>query len=311
MVTLRFGIVWFCLLLGVFTAFSPLAYAQQPYTPPPPEPWDGVSRYTVLVMGADRRPSELNLFTSRTDVLILVSYDPATGGIGLFHIPRDLHLPLPDSGVFARVNTLMQAGEQRAAGYGPYYVMDTISRNLGIQIDAFLLFDFTAFITVIDAMGGIAMDIPYSISDPTYPDMNFGYDPFFIRQGWQVLDGRTALKYARTRHGDNDYVRGQRQMAVMQAVFERLREPNTLQNMLLQAPTLVNRLRGNVVTNVPFEQLTFLGLVALDMGTGIRTGGFNESNTRVMNLGSGRVRVPRVELIPNALSEAFGEVYWN
>jgi LCP family protein required for cell wall assembly len=301
--------VW--LVLGLLAIFSSLASAQQTYTPPPPEPWDGISRYTVLVMGADRRPSEPNLLTTRSDVLILVSYDPATGGIGLFHIPRDLHLPLPDSGVFARVNTLMQVGEQRASGYGPYYTMETISRNLGIQIDAFLLFDFTAFITLIDSMGGIAMDIPYSISDPTYPDMNFGYDPFFIRSGWQVLDGRTALKYARTRHGDNDYLRGQRQMAVMQAVFEHLRQPSVLQNMLLQAPTLLSQLRNNVVTNVPFEQLTFLGLVALDMGSGIRTGGFNESNTRVMNIGGGQVRVPRVELIPTALAEAFGEVYWN
>jgi LCP family protein required for cell wall assembly len=307
----RFRAVRFWLLAGLLAALSPLVSAQQIYTPPPPEPWDGTSRYTVLVMGMDRRPSEFNLLSSRSDVLILVSYDPATRGIGLFHIPRDLYLPLPDSGVFARVNTLSQVGEQRAAGYGPYHTMEVLSRNLGIQIDAFLLFDFMAFITLIDSMGGIMMDIPYSISDPTYPDMNFGYDPFFIQRGWQVLDGRTALKYARTRHGDNDYLRGQRQMAVMQAVFERLREPNVLQNMLLQAPVLVTQLRNNVVTNVPFEQLTFLGLVALDMGTVIRTGGFNESNTRVMSLGSGRVRVPRVELIPSALSEAFGDIYWN
>lgn len=299
------------LLLSVTGVLGGLAQAQQAYTPPPPPEWDGTSRYTVLVMGMDRRPAEHNLLNTRADAMILVSYDPATGSIGLFHIPRDIHLPLLDTGVFVRVNTLVQLGEQRMAGYGPYYAMETISRNLGIQIDAFLLFDFTAFITVIDAMGGIAMNVPVSISDPTFPDMNYGYDPFFIRAGWQVLDGRTALKYARTRHGDNDMLRGQRQMDVMKAVFERLKEPTVLQQMLLQAPRLVNQLRNNVVTNVPFEQLTFLGLVALDMGTGIRTGGFNESNTQLMALGSGRVRVPRVDMLPAALAEAFGDTYWN
>ncbi len=295
---------------GILAIFSTFISAQQPYTPPQ-STWDGTTRYTVLVMGFDRRPSEQNLLSSRSDVLILASYDPSTGGIGLFHIPRDLHLMLPDSGVLARANTLSLLGEQRAPGYGPYYAMETISRNLGLPIDAFVLFDFTAFITLIDAMGGIAMDIPYSISDPTYPDMNFGYDPFFIQSGWQVLDGRTALKYARTRHGDNDFLRGQRQMAVMQAVFERLREPITLQRMLLQAPTLADSLKNNVLTNVPIEQLAFLGLVVLDKGAVIRTGGFNESNTRLLPWGSGRVRVPRPELIPNVLSEVFGSTYWN
>jgi hypothetical protein len=62
---------------------------------------------------------------------------------------------------------------------------------------------------------------------------------------------------------------------------------------------------------VPIEQLTFLGLVALDKGTIIRTGGFNESNTMSIPWGSGRVRVPRPELIPNVLSEVFGSTYWN
>jgi len=62
---------------------------------------------------------------------------------------------------------------------------------------------------------------------------------------------------------------------------------------------------------VPIEQLAFLGLVVLDKGAVIRTGGFNESNTRLLPWGSGRVRVPRPELIPNVLSEVFGSTYWN
>ena len=52
--------------------------------------------------------------------------------------------------------------------------------------------------------------------------MNYGYDPFYIRAGHQVLDGATALKYARTRHGDNDFQRAQRQQLVMYAVRDRL-----------------------------------------------------------------------------------------
>jgi LCP family protein required for cell wall assembly len=295
-------------LLGLFAGGIA---AQQVYNPPAPQPWDGKSRFTLLILGLDRRPGARDTLSSRTDVMILASYDPASGSIGLLHIPRDLHLPLPDVGQLVRVNTLMVLGEQRAEGYGPYYAMETIGANLGMQVDGYVAFDFEAFITLIDAMGGITLNIPYSISDPTYPDMNYGYDPFFIRSGVQQLDGRTALKYARTRHGDNDYLRGQRQLQVIQGVRERLAEPVILQNMLVQAPLLARSLQGHLYSNIPLDQLTFLGLVALDKNAGIVTGGLNESNTTLFPGPEGQVRIPRVSQLPATLSEIFGPEYWN
>lgn len=299
------------LFVAVLTGVSAPLLAQDAYTPPPVAPWDGQSRYNVLVLGMDRRPGARDTLSTRTDVMVLISYDPATRRIGMLHIPRDIHMVIPNTADLVRVNTLMVLGEQRAEGYGPYYAIDTIQANLGIQIDAYLAFDFEAFIGVIDAMGGITLDIPYTLSDPTYPDMNYGFDPFYIRSGTQQLDGRTALKYARTRHGDNDYLRGQRQMLVMQGVFQRLKDPVTLQNMLIQAPSLSTQLQGHIYTNVPFDQLTFLGLVVLDSSIEITTGGINEGNTTLYPTSNGKVRVPDMAKVVQTLIETFGETYWN
>jgi LCP family protein required for cell wall assembly len=259
----------------------------------------------------DRRPGARDTLNTRTDVMVLVSYDPVTRSIGMLHIPRDIHLALPDNGELVRVNTLLVLGEAKQVGYGPYYAMDTIRSNFGMQIDGYIAFDFEAFIWLIDAMGGITLDIPYTINDPTYPDMNYGFDPFLIRSGIQTLDGRTALKYARTRHGDNDYLRGARQLLVMQGVRDRLSDPTALQNMLVQAPTLVQQLDGHVYSNIPFDQLTFLGLVVLDMDAPIKTGGLNESNTYLYPTSNGEVRIPTREGIVTVLIQVFGEQYWS
>jgi polyisoprenyl-teichoic acid--peptidoglycan teichoic acid transferase len=307
----RYGILVVLLcMLGVVLVQPTLAQIPT-FTPPAITPWDGKSRFTVLVLGMDRRPGARDNLSTRTDVMVLVSYDPETGNVGMLHIPRDIHLPMFDTGVLARVNTMMVLGEQQSTGYGPYYAMQTIQANFGMYVDAYLAFDFEAFITLIDAMDGIAINVPYAISDPTYPDMNFGYDPFYISSGLQILDGRTALKYARTRHGDNDYLRGQRQMLVMQGVQDRLTDPTVLQGMLLQAPTLAADLNGHIYTNLPFDQLTYLGLVVLENRNEVITGGLNESNTYLYPAAEGEVRIPDREGLTRVLIEVFGANYWN
>lgn len=307
----RFWVV--VLLAFVLTSWGlQNAHAQTtPELPTEAPRWDGRSRYTVLILGMDRRPNARDNLNARTDVIILASYDPATRSIGLLHFPRDLFMPTPDTGQPVRVNTLMVLGERQLEGYGPFYAMQTLQYNLGMYVDGYVAFDFVAFIQVIDAMGGITLDVPYTINDPLYPDMNYGYDPFFLRGGVQVLDGRTALKYTRTRHGDNDYVRGQRQLQVVQGVRERLAEPATLQALLGKAPQLLGSLQGHVYSNIPPEQLVFLGLVMMEQNASITTGAINQSNTFEYNLaGEGTVRVPDRNKLVEELVRTFGAEYW-
>ncbi len=273
-------------------------------------PWNGVSRFTVLVMGLDRRPGETGL-AYRTDTMLLVSIDPTTQGIGILSIPRDLYVEVPGYSELQRVNTPMVLGELRQPGFGPDLAMQTVQYNLGIRIHDFLAVDFNTFIRFIDSIGGIPMNVPYNISDPLYPDMNYGYDPFYIRAGEQVLDGVTALKYARTRHGDSDFQRAQRQQDVMYAIRDKILNPETLPQIIIQSPSIWASMSDGVYTGMTFEQIIQLGLYLRDIpADNIHTGVINELYTIPYSTTQGAsVLVPDREKIGPLMVEVFGLTY--
>lgn len=273
-------------------------------------PWDGASRFTVLVMGLDRRPGEQGL-AFRTDTMLLVSMDPFSNSLGVLSIPRDLYVDVPGYSQLQRVNTPMVLGELRQPGYGPQLAMQTVQYNLGIRVHDYVIVDFNAFVRFVDLIGGIEMDIPYPISDPLYPDMNYGYDPFYIRPGRQVLDGSTALKYARTRHGDNDFQRATRQQAVMYAVRDRLFTADALTHLIIQAPTLWTTLSEGVYTGLTLEQIIQLALYLKNIpAENIRTGVINETYTMNWTTPQGAaVLVPDRARLGQLMVEVFGPSY--
>jgi polyisoprenyl-teichoic acid--peptidoglycan teichoic acid transferase len=295
-------------LLLIFALSVGLVPAQSQEAPPT---WDGESRFTVLVMGMDRRPTDRDPFQTRTDAIILLSIDPANERIGMLHIPRDLHLTPPDSPYFVRVNTLLQQGEDLQEGYGPYYVMDTLQYNLGIYIDRYMLFDFTAFEAIVDAMGGVEIELSYIINDPTYPDRGRGYDPFYLSAGTHTLDGYDALRFARTRHGDNDYVRGMRQMQVARAIYQRASNPDVFEQLVDNAPQLLEDLEDNVYTDLSLRQIIALARAARQLDAeDIVTGSINEANIRShRQVGDGLIKIPDRRTLTDRMIEVFGENY--
>jgi LCP family protein required for cell wall assembly len=284
-----------------------------------PEPiiakWDGQSPFTVLVAGLDRRPGAGDTLNVRTDAIMLVRFDPAAETIGILHIPRDLFFALPPTETgevlpLVRVNTLMLRGEGTQAGYGPYYMMDIIQYNFGMYIDAYVLFDFDAFMTVVDAIGGIDITTTYDIYDASYPDMGIGYDPFYLPAGDHHLDGADALKFARTRHGDNDYLRGVRQLQVIRAIGERATSPEILPTLLIQAPDLLQALEGEVYTDLTVNDAVALGSYAARLPLDqIKTGALNQAYiTHTVNEGES-VAIPDREKLTELLTEVFGTGY--
>ncbi|MCU0464292.1 MAG: LCP family protein [Anaerolineae bacterium] len=281
--------------------------------------WDGQSRFTVLVMGMDRRPGARDTLNTRTDAILVVSFDPGAlddpidDSIGVLHIPRDIHItPLDVSTAYLRVNTLMVQGEAIQENYGPFYAMDTISYNLGMYIDGFVTFDFEAFISIVDALGGVEIDVPYAINDQTYPDMNYGFDPFSVRAGPQLMDGETALKYSRTRHNDNDYQRGERQMQVLTAVGLKATDASVLPGLLLNAPTLLSDLTGHVYTDLTMDEMVPLALFAARVpAENVRTGSVSGQYMAsvVVTGDGGTLPVPNYDLLPDLMREVFGATY--
>lgn len=273
-------------------------------------PWDGTSRFTVLVMGLDRRPGEQGL-AFRTDTILLVSLDPVSNSLGILSIPRDLYVDVPGYSQLQRANTPMVLGELRQPGYGPQLAMQTVQYNLGIRVHDYVIVDFNAFIRFVDIIGGIEMDVPYAISDPLYPDMNYGYDPFYIRAGRQVMDGATALKYARTRHGDNDFQRAARQQAVIYAIRNRLLTADALTQLIIQAPSLWAVLSEGVYTGLTLDQIIQLALYIRNIPPeNIRTGVINEAYTMNWTTPQGAaVLVPDRARLGQLMIEVFGPNY--
>lgn len=273
-------------------------------------PWNGVSRFTVLVMGLDRRPGETGL-AYRSDTLMLASIDPQGKGIGILSIPRDLYVEVPGYTHPQRVNTPMVLGELRQPGYGPLLTIQTVELNLGMRVHDYLAVDFNSFVRLVDAIGGLEIDVPESIRDPFYPDMNFGYSPFYISAGRQVLDGQTALRYARTRHGDNDFARAERQQAVMYAIRDQLLDPAHLPELIIQSPGLWAALQDGFYTGLTLRELLQLALYLKDIpGGNIRTGVIDDHYAMDYTTPEGaQVLVPDRARLPNLLASVFGSNY--
>lgn len=274
------------------------------------KPWDGQSRFTMVFMGLDRRPGDTGLMY-RTDTIMLVSIEPSTRAIGILSIPRDLYVQIPGYAERQRVNTPMVYGESRQPGYGPRLMMETVQYNFGIRVNDYLAVDFQAFVDFVDLIGGIDINNETTISDYLYPDMNYGYDPFFLPAGLHHLDGVTALKYARTRHGDNDFERAKRQQQVLFAIRDRVLSLDMIPTLILQAPTLWNTVNKNVYTGLSLEQVIQLILYIKDIPQeNIKTGVIDGVYIRPYTTSSGAsVLIPNAARIGELMSEIFGPNY--
>lgn len=218
--------------------------------------WQGTERVTVLVMGVDTRPEERG-YRTRTDTMILMSIDPTTKRGSMLSIPRDTYVDVPGYGL-QRVNTAYPLG-------GAELAVDTIEYNFGIRIDHYAIVEFAAFTALVDEIGGIDIYVPVEINDPIFPDMDYGYDPLYIPAGQQHMDGITALKYARTRHQDNDYERARRQQAVIMAIRSKIISFDMLPTLIQKAPGLYEMMGESIRTDMTLQQITELALLGQDI----------------------------------------------
>ncbi len=218
--------------------------------------WEESERVNILLLGIDKRPDEQY---ARTDTMILISVDPATGKAGMLSIPRDLWVTIPGYGE-NRINTAHYTGDKNGyPGGGPALAMKTVQYNLGVPVHFYVRVDFDGFRRIIDTLGGIDVDVSQTINDPKYPDENYGYDPFYIEQGPHHLDGYTALKYARTRATSGaDFDRSRRQQQVLLAI----REQALAIGVIPKIPELWNTMAGTVQTDLQLVDILELTKLA-------------------------------------------------
>ena len=213
--------------------------------------WAGKDRITILVLGIDQRPDE-NPAITRTDMMLLLTLDPQTKSAGMMSIPRDLYVPMPD-GRQDRINTAHVYG-------GPELAMRTVEYNFGIPIQHYARLNFSAVTQLIDLLGGVEIYNEQEINDPEFPDANYGYAPFALAAGVQHLDGATALKYARTRHGDSDFGRIRRQQQVIMALREKLVNTDAATKLLPSTPQILRTLGDAIDTDLGINEIIQLAL---------------------------------------------------
>jgi len=207
------------------------------------------SPLNILVMGLDSRGNEGT--TTRTDSIMVVGIHPATINVSLLSIPRDLFIEVPGYG-WQRINTVNVLAEVEEPGTGPALLQTSIEQSFGFDVDRYVRLDFQAFVEVVDAVGGLNINVPNAIVDTQFPTADYGTMTVRFDAGWQHMDGETALIYARTRHSDDDYRRAERQQQVVSALARKLINP-------LRWPAAWAALSRNVETDLsPFDFIPML-----------------------------------------------------
>lgn len=209
-------------------------------------------RITVLLLGVDARPKQTYMLT---DSIIVLTLNPQTQSAGMLSIPRDLLVRPSSINREVKINMVHPIGEDSGVpGGGPALLQDAIEELTGYPIDYYVRINFEGFKKIIDLIGGIDIDVPYDILDPKYPTEDFGIEELFIPKGRQHMDGDLALKYARTRHADNDYRRADRQQQVILAIKDKVTQPGMMASLLPRLPGLAIAMANSVQTDMPVEK---------------------------------------------------------
>ncbi|MFH2063132.1 MAG: LCP family protein [bacterium] len=202
-----------------------------------------------------------------TDTLIVTSIRPSDGRVAMLSIPRDLLVPVQGHG-WKKINSVNAYGEAESPGHGGELIRTTVEGLLGIDIPYYVRIDFEGFRSVIDAVGGVDIYVDRAFTDATYPTYSHGVQAISFQEGWQYMNGETALRYARSRHGNNgegsDFARSKRQQKVLTALKEKMlsfktfSSPSTVANML-------SALQSNVTTNLDVGEILRLARLAQDV----------------------------------------------
>ncbi len=218
----------------------------------------------ILVVGIDRRPRDGDS-PSRTDTIFIVHVDPKTKTTGILGIPRDLWVDIPyrsGSGTYEdRINTVYVAGELNGYDQGGMELLkEVISNDFSIDINTYVMVDFAGFEEIIDALGGVDVDVPDEVYDPRYSESELpgDYDPQHFYPGTQHMDGSTALAYSRIRFSSDDLDRIQRQQRVIFATIEKAKSLN----VLAKAPDLWGKYKDAIQTDISDTQIVGYGLLA-------------------------------------------------
>ena len=278
--------------------------------------WDGRERLNILLVGVDEQGGAFN-----TDTMITVSIDPQTNQVVMFQLPRDtVDVPLPPGPVRdyygavypGKINSF--AANSNRADWFPGNTkthtrglngLKAILGNLyGLDIKYYVEVNFEGFRDVVDALGGVTINVQVPVLDDNFPDHGRKLR-LYIPAGIQHMDGAEALRYARSRKSTSDFERAARQQRVIVSLREQLDIGQALQNI----DVLAAAIGRSIKTDVPREIVPqLLGLSGRIDSRSIRSVIFTPPFYQEECLNCpprGYIIVPRIDRIRAAVREAF------
>ncbi len=229
-----------------------------------PEPWDGSSRVTILLMGLDYNDWRAGQ-TPHSDTMMLLTIDPINKKAAMLSIPRDLWVNIPGFD-YGRINEAYFDGEvYKLPGGGAELARQTVEQFIGVPVQYYVVIDFNAFIELIDEIGGVEI---VSYQDVTVEKFGGGEEQVLLKGQKYTLDGALTLAYARDRHtSGGDVDRAKRQQQVIMAFRNRIVKYQDLPELISKAPAIYQSLSSGIYTNMNFTDAMKLGVLALQLDT--------------------------------------------
>lgn len=210
---------------------------------------------TIMIMGVDERDDDVG----RSDTLMIASIDPKTNQASLLSVPRDTRVKIKGHG-FDKVNAAYAYGKEKLS-------QDTVENLLGVNIDHYVIINTKSFKKIIDAIGGIDIDVPKRMhyEDPWDDDGGLIID---FQPGMQHMDGAKAVTYVRYRDEEGDLGRIRRQQDFMRACMDKIVSPAIIPKL----PSVIKEVMDSIQTDLTFRQLMeFAGTLKQSKENGLKT----------------------------------------
>ncbi|OLS39001.1 transcriptional regulator [Alkalihalophilus pseudofirmus] len=205
---------------------------------------------SILFLGLDDREGNLE---GRTDAMLLATFNKELGSIKLLNIPRDSLVDIPGRKNRDKIN--------HAHAYGGLdTTIDTVENLFDIPVDYYVTLNFVAFVEIVDALGGVEVEVPFTFTEM---DSNDTHGAITLEEGTQLLDGEEALAFSRMRKSDprGDFGRGERQQEVIKAVIRKGASFSSISsyNEVLQS------IEDHISTNLSFGNIVALHSYASEL----------------------------------------------
>ena len=201
----------------------------------PDDGWIWRKGTTLLLFGVDSKAGE----PARSDTIMLMRFNPKTHTINQLSIPRDTRVQL-SNGTYDKINTAMFWG-------GPSAAVQTVKQFLGVEVNHVMVVDFKGFPRLVDAVGGVDMNVPKTIST-----VAGGRGRVVVfKQGMYHFDGKYAMIYVRIRYADDDFHRAARQQQFVQALQKKIARPSNITKL----PAIGRKFMSGVATDLTTNQI--------------------------------------------------------